>query len=281
MSRVRPGLGTLAVLAALAIGAAAPGPAHAQARRARPRLLSVRTAPGDSALAWAPRCTGRLLVKAYFAVCYADRLREPFWVGYGLEVAAVTNVGRVGSFKVDSTLPESVWSRPSDYARMGFDIGHMAPAGDFSFADSAERSTFVMSNGVPQFPAVNRGRWRSLETEVRNLAIRHGDVWIFSGPLFLDSTGAPTQPRAWIGSDSVAVPTHFFKVILCLHPDREPEMAAFIIPNSPDRLPGPTSLYLVTVDSLQTLTGWDFFAALPDSIQKPLEAHPPRAWPLP
>ncbi len=271
-------IGVLAGCLALLLAAQ---PVGAQGRPRGSRLLGLVSQPGDSAAAWGPKCAGRLLVKAYYAVCYADELKEPYWVGYGLHLQPVGKaVGRVGSFQPDTTLPESARALPADYARMGLDIGHMAPANDFRFAADAERSTFTLSNAAPQYGATNRGRWRSLEGEVSSLALRHGYVWIFTGPLFLDSLGSPTRPARFIGADSVAVPTHFFKIVLCLHADRSPEMAAFLMPNSPTPLAGPTARYEVTVDSLERLTKTDFFAELPDSLQQALEASRP-AWPIP
>lgn len=266
--------------AALLLGAVLLGAQGA--RPARRQLLTVSTLPADSAVLWGPNCPGRLLVKAYFAVCYSEPWREPYWVAYGLKVQpGRPRVGRLGRFKVDSALPESVWARPSDYAGFGFDIGHMAPANDFRFAEEAQRSTFVLSNAAPQHGPTNRGRWRSLETEVQSLALRHGAIWVFTGPLFLDSLGRPTAPTRHIGADSVAVPSHFFKVILCYHPGRDPEMAAFLMPNATTTLPGPTSRYAVPVDSIETLAGLDFFKILPDSLQHRLEAARPKAWPIP
>jgi DNA/RNA endonuclease G (NUC1) len=52
--------------------------------------------------------------------------------------------------------------------------------------------------------------------------------------------------------------------------------------NDPHRtgLPGPTLRHAVSVDQVEELTGLDFFAALPDTIELQLEAHVTATWPI-
>ena len=90
----------------------------------------------------------------------------------------------------------------------------MAPAGDFTRSQEAMSATFLLSNMAPQLPALNRGRWAVLERDIRALAVRFKAMWIITGSLFLDSLSRPGFARAFIGPDRVAVPTHFYKVIL-------------------------------------------------------------------
>ncbi|CAB1341098.1 unnamed protein product [Coregonus sp. 'balchen'] len=56
-----------------------------------------------------------------------------------------------------------------------------------------------------------------LEMYCRELAKRFDDMWLISGPLVLPEEGADGKKTVFyqfIGKDDVAVPTHFFKVIL-------------------------------------------------------------------
>jgi endonuclease G len=122
--------------------------------------------------------------------------------------------------------------------------------------------------------------WAHLEDQVRSLVQERCSIWIFTGALYLDSLQNPTAPVDYIGPDSVAVPTHFYKVILCEHPDGSHEMFAFVMPNS--LVPqGEPRDYIVSVERVQHLSGLDFFAALPDSEDHRLEAVVNSNWPIP
>lgn len=59
---------------------------------------------------------------------------------------------------------------PAEYAKTGYDQGHMAPAADFAWNQDASNTTFVMSNIAPQTPNLNRDSWKRLEDKVRKWA---------------------------------------------------------------------------------------------------------------
>jgi endonuclease G len=214
-----------------------------------------------------PACSGPVLDKKYFVVCYDEVHKVPTWVGYALtkDEAVTKSTERQGSFKSDSELPRGKRAENADYAGSGYDKGHMAPANDFTRSVEAMRATFVLSKAVPQKHGVNGGKWARLEGAVNELAAAHGSVWVFSGPVFAGKAKAKT-----IGGNKVAVPTHTYKVVLCVHPDGEKEMFAFVLPNI-DKPKGTISSYTFSVNNVEKLTGLDFFAALPAAEQNRLE----------
>ena len=63
----------------------------------------------------------------------------------------------------------------------------MAEADAFKRSVEAMKECFLLSNMAPQYGHTNGGRWRVIEGEVRELASNYGDVWIFTGPLYLDA----------------------------------------------------------------------------------------------
>jgi endonuclease G, mitochondrial len=84
----------------------------------------------------------------------------------------------------------------------------------------------------------------------------------------LDMTGGIlSESKGTIGPDNVTVPSRFYKVIYDL--TGEKKMIAFILPN--EKGTEPIQDYVVTVDSVQKVSGIDFFHCLPDSIQNRLE----------
>ena len=141
-------------------------------------------------------------------------------------------------------------------------------------------STFVLSNMAPQRPNLNRHIWQNLETDVRSLVQADGQAWIFTGPLYINADSARIDPPDSIGPDRVAVPTHFFKVILAEPAPGDFQVYAFIMPNSLTRIPGRPKDYLVSVDHVEQLTGLDFFALLPDSTENRIEHITQTDWPI-
>jgi endonuclease G, mitochondrial len=225
-------------------------------------------------------CT--LLIKEFYVICEDIPHREPEWVTYELTRATLPgSADRSDDFRPDPDLTPGERAELVDYRNSGYDRGHMAPAGDFKRTVAAMSATFLLSNMAPQHPNLNRGMWERLETQVRHLADAHGDIWVVTGPLYLDAAGNRAAPVDFIGPDRVAVPTHFFKVILCQHASGAHEMFAFLMPNRLEPLAGTPADYLVSVDRIEALSGLNFFQELPDPEEDRLEAQVATNWPIP
>lgn len=154
-------------------------------------------------------------------------------------------------------------ARDIDYKGSGYDRGHLAPAADMAWSITTMAESFYFSNMSPQAPQFNRGIWKKLEELVRTWAIENESIYIVTGPI-LDNH------LKRIGPDQVAVPEYYYKVILDYS---SPEIKAigFVLPNegSSENL----QHFAVSIDSVERLTGIDFFPLLPDHIETILEAH--------
>ena len=202
--------------------------------------------------------------RKFFQLSHSSDLREPLWVGYVLTKADLDGPAeRPAGFKEDKAL-KSPGAKDSDYVRSGFSRGHMAPAEDFSRSKDAIKSTFILSNVVPQFQKVNGGRWAQLELIVRNLVRTAGRAYVFTGPIF-EEDGVET-----IGDNEVGIPTHTFKVILTVGPADTMKMYAVIMPNA-DGVTGTVNSFATTVRSVEEKTGFDFFSGLGRAEQNRLE----------
>ncbi len=225
----------------------------------------------------------RILAEAGFIICEDVAHRLPQWVGYHLTRADLHgSATRQNNFHADDRLERGARSENADYAKSGYDKGHMAPAADFKRTVRAMSETFLLSNMTPQRPNLNRRIWEHLESEVRGLAKAHGSIWIFTGPLYLNRAATqPIAPDSFIGRDRVAVPTHFFKVVLCEHANNVFEMFAFILPNQESTFTHDAAFYLKTVRNVEQLSGLDFFDVLPDPRENQLETTRAPLWPVP
>ena len=237
---------------------------------------------GNEHVKWGyPGGTCAFLVREHYVACHDGKKRIPEWVTYHLTAENLAgDVSRTDNFRADPDLVPGERAELIDYTNSGYDRGHMAPAAAFKRSATAMSQTFLLSNMTPQRPSLNRRLWRQLEDQVRTLAQTHGSIWIFTGSLFLDARGNPAEPSSFIGSNDVAVPTHLYKVILCEHDADAIELFAFIVPNQLQPISGPPQSFLVSVDSVETVSGLDFFIALADAEEEKLEATVAASWPV-
>ena len=205
---------------------------------------------------------GQVIVHTGYTVKYDADYKTPQWVAWSLTAEqAEGTVPREKNFYPDPDV-RGAKAYPKDYANSGYDRGHMAPAGDMKWSETAMKESFYMSNMCPQNRNLNRGDWKELEELERDWAVSHGVVNIAAGPIYYNVT--PTR----IGNNKVAVPDAFFKVILVDYPDA-PKAYGFIFKNEAGSRP--LSTYQLTVNEVEKVTGMDFFPGLSEKVesQKP------------
>ncbi|NHO55028.1 DNA/RNA non-specific endonuclease [Acetobacter estunensis] len=144
-----------------------------------------------------------------YAVLESERTRGPLWAAEylseeNLEVAGSTP--RRSSFYPDGRLPLTMRAELYDYKSSGYDRGHMVPSGDEAGL-SWQAETFALSNIVPQTAELNRGAWAGVESAVRGLADRDGELYVVTGP------GYDPDDDQTIGPDHIPVPALTWKAI--------------------------------------------------------------------
>jgi len=225
---------------------------------------------------------GRVLDKGYYVINYSDHWRIPYWSAYHLTAEDLKGTAkRKSSFRPDLEAPVKARSTLRDYRGRTFDRGHLAPAGNFTRSKEAMAATFVLSNMSPQYPSTNRGIWRDLEGQIRDMIKDVGEAWVVTGDAFMDKDSQAANPKTWIKRDRqnrVAVPTHLFDAILTRDAKGRWCAYAFLVPNQPTKNPDPTSKYRLAVDRLEQITAFDFFVGLDTALQNRIESRVP-AWP--
>lgn len=200
---------------------------------------------------------------AHYTVSFNPETHTPNWVAWTLEGAKTDGqIKRSNKFWTDESIDGC--AQTSDYRNTGYDRGHMAPAGDMKWDRTAMDECFSLANIVPQAHTLNSGSWGKLEEKCRQRAVADSIVVIVCGPV-------PNEaPIAHIGLTGVAVPQRFFKVVLS-PTARPPKAIGFIMPNG--YVDGGMQRCAVSVDSVESLTGYDFFSALPDDIESQAESQ--------
>ncbi|KAG2203296.1 hypothetical protein INT47_000216 [Mucor saturninus] len=203
------------------------------------------------------------------------------------------------SFVGDPAIPALFRITTKDYTYSGYDRGHMAPAGDAGATQAGLDQTFLLTNIAPQVGVgFNRQYWAYLETFVRDLTKNYTDVYVYTGPLFLPTvdnaagtTGSSAeyafagakvtfgdegiQKRATSNSNkytmtykvigdttaNVAVPTHFFKIVLSVK-DGKYTLGAFVLPNQAIDNSVPLTSFQVDLQAIEKASGLLFFDTL-------------------
>jgi len=212
-----------------------------------------------------PSSSGEVVNHRYYSLSYMEKYEQAEWTAYMMtrEMLNAENVDRNAHFNPDySVSTRSAYHR--DYSNSGYTRGHLVPAADMAFDTLAMRESFFMSNMSPQVKECNNGVWKELEENVRDWTYKAGTLYIVSGPVI---NGAYKT----IGKENkVAVPHSFYKVLLD-YEDPERKMIGFVIPNALSEIR--LQDYMVTVDSVEKLTGIDFFKnMINDAEEEKLES---------
>lgn len=215
------------------------------------------------------------LYRHAYVAAYDRRMRNAAWVAEKLTKDSIKRRTpqpgdslplppdrQKSQFKNDQALPEEFRARTQDYISSGYDRGHLVPAADVQESQLAVDETFLMSNIAPQVPSFNRGIWASFERFVRGLVKNFDEVYVLTGPLYLpkqDENGKFYVKYEVIGRDkTVAVPTHFFKVILGVSKGMN-YMGGFVLPNEGTEKDIMLDTFFTPVSAIERASGLNFF----------------------
>jgi endonuclease G, mitochondrial len=208
-------------------------------------------------------------VKNQYVVSYNTLKKSPNYVAWNLKASDIGTIARTDAFSSDSSLPLTKQSTLGDFVGSGFSRGHLCPSADRTDSTVNNKTTFLLTNMVPQTAQSNNGTWKDLEILERTLAQNGNHLFIVAGPVY--SGAAKT-----IGN-GVAVPSSIFKVIVVLKAnqtiaqiDSTTQVIAVEIPNT-DTVNGTWELFKTSVDSIEAKTGLDFLSDLPVALQGQLE----------
>lgn len=209
-----------------------------------------------------PTLAEQLIEYKAMTVSFNKDMHIPNWVSWELLRSEVDgNEERGDKFLHDDNVIGCPY--PEDYRGSGYDRGHMAPAADMRWCPEAMRQSFYMTNICPQLHSLNGGTWKKLEEKCRIWAMADSAIIIIAGPILTD------LPDEYIGNTGVAVPKRYFKIIAAPFAN-PPRGIGFIMPNG--RVAGGMQAAAVSIDSVERVTGHDFFQNLPDSIQHIIES---------
>ena len=189
---------------------------------------------------------------------------NPRWVSYNLKKEYIFGKKYMNSrrFIPEPSLQRHQSAQNRDFTRSGYDRGHIARQSNMRGRSLlCEQQACYFTNVSPQTPHFNRVVWSNIENLAINLTKTYGESWIIAGPYF--------QDRVLLLNDRVRIPCGFYKIVV-LKTDEGHLPLAFVLDHDAESM-NPED-YMVTIDSVQTLTGIDFFHELEDKIEAVFES---------
>jgi endonuclease G, mitochondrial len=216
-----------------------------------------------------------LMIKPQYSLSYNRDKGEPNWVAWRLDSTWVGTAPRQDDFRPDPDLPAGWYQvQTSDYTGGGYDRGHMCPSGDRTRSVPDNSGTFLMTNFLPQLAANNQGPWEDFETYCRTLAAAGNEIYITSGGI--GNMGTVNN------AGRVVIPQYTWKVALVLpngdndlqRVGKTTRVIALVVPNflgTGLNINDVWRKYRTSVDSIEQLTGYNFFPNVPMTTQSLLE----------
>ena len=210
-------------------------------------------------LKFLPSSNGEVVEHTYYSLSYVEEHEQAEWVHYKLNSTMLKGeIPRKKNYTIDRKVSTGS-AKTSDYTNSGFDRGHLVPAADMKMDFTSVKEAAYMSNISPQKPKFNNGVWSRLEKRIR-LRAKKSELYITTGGVL-----SPADLKK-IGKNNVSVPDQFYKIIYDV---KNQKMFAYLMPNKKIES---REKHVVTVDSIEALTGIDFYHELDDELEDKLES---------
>lgn len=145
-----------------------------------------------------------------FAILYSVETKSPVYCVEKLNylTANQSHEKRKNNFHEEPKLAKHERSTLKDYAKTGYDRGHVCPA-QFRRGELAMDQSFSLANMIPQTKANNQKTWnKNVETPTLKYVKNNskGDVYVFTGPYY------DSNPKK-LGASQVWVPSYTWKLV--------------------------------------------------------------------
>ncbi|MBQ0121170.1 MAG: DNA/RNA non-specific endonuclease [Bacteroidales bacterium] len=210
---------------------------------------------------------GKELARKGYVSSYNPETLQPNWVAWKLtagHVGGECSRSGYGYLEDEEVEPRQTYDDWADASSLGYDHGHMCPAGDNKWSQEAMAQTFLLTNMCPQAKNLNQHSWERLERSCRKWAERLGEIYIVCGPVFRSSN------HKMLGNGKIPVPDAFYKVIL--YAGDQPRAIGFVYDNVDPPKGDNMKDHVVPISEIEAITGITFFPELPQELSQRLKA---------
>ena len=210
--------------------------------------------------------------------CYDKSTYTSLWTAYHLNSSHMGSLSRPSKWSYSPRISTSdqVDLRSSSY-NDSYSRGHMIPNASRNGNETMQLQTFYVTNSVPQIQDYfNGGVWQNLESALQSIA-ESEEIYIVTGVAFnkVGESKSITYTTAKDDTKSVPVPNYFYKVVLKVNKSGSTVTGASTIGFWFEHKTYSDSYtnYAVSVDQIESWTGFDFFVNLDDSIEVKAETN--------
>lgn len=211
-------------------------------------------------------------IQRTYTMLYDKNKRCALWCAFAMHKSEFPDKGvsRNDSWGYDPAIDES-WQPNLSGAYSNYTRGHQVASEDRQTSKVQNKQTFYYSNMTPQASSLNSGSWNVLEQEVQKNGYSttgYDTLYVVTGPLFIGTYKTTTDKS----KQSCPVPTHYFKCTMKCTFNSSGKMtnatgAGYLFLHNGTNAPRQT----VSIDSIEEMSGFDFFANVPAKLQDAAE----------
>lgn len=210
---------------------------------------------------------------------YSEVHKQAKWVAHMiLPEIKEGKVTRTNDFRIDKKivsgtatqqdyfLTDTLTDGTVEYTGFGYDRGHLAPSADFRWSAKALSESYYYSNIAPQLADFNREAWKDLESLLRKYVINNNvPLYVVTMPILKEGLHSIKGSR-----NKLTIPEQYAKVA---YDPINKRCIGFILEHK--KIEKALHNFAVTVDEVETLSGFDFFTTLNEAYETVLDKE---AW---
>ncbi|XP_068159984.1 endonuclease G, mitochondrial [Drosophila tropicalis] len=211
-----------------------------------------------------------------FVLSYDRRNRIAHWVCEHLNSDCLAyrdpkTLQKPNEYAIDPNIADMFSPSMKDFRNSDWVGGHMASPLNYKCDMDKFIESYIFPNIVPISRGLKNNVWLRLEHYVRDLAMETGSVYVYTGPLFMPQR---ITFRNWairhhvMGMNTIAVPTHFFKVIISEERDALPRMEGYVVPNADIDKEMDLNSFMSDIRDIEHFAGLKFYDGAREEIMR-------------
>ena len=220
---------------------------------------------------------------------YDTNYYTSLWVAYPLTASHITGSASTKTWNYNPDVANNLQinvkssSYGTNYGNDTYSRGHQIPAADRKCDDTMRGQTYYLTNQTPQDQnGFNSPMWSNLEDAVRGLTSSTDTVYVVTGAAFRKigenkTINTLTATSSSILPSTIYIPNYYWKAILIVNRSGNTIVSAKTVGvwMEHDSYSSATAWksHIVSVNDIETWTGFDLFHNLPDNLEETAESN--------